>query len=400
MSTLTLEDLNKASRIGGPSVLAIRTVLEPAAGPESVIAPAKYLDRSTPTYVIEDRFIGDKSQKTVLIDSRGSSSNRVESFITAAIKEGRGILGRLPHLKVTYKDGDDVREVFDTELPHRAFDGHVRVGRYEDKPVSKNVDYIAARNATLDDLMPLFEISPVTVMFGGWDSTRNRNQLRLASPFNGEIIGVLANQNSTNPADTFVHRSGARIDPLEASIKFTEAAVGEIKESIKDDVSEKLIKGFTSGKDKGNGSRIGLGAIPPSAAVNDLDGVAVSTILRTQVLSFSVLRTLHFGQGVEGDEAIRVLISAVILDAIAGSNQELNLRANCFLRESAEPETRLDLRYGKAKELEPITLELADELLEGAYQQAHEKAGVNWSGQTFEVIGNPAVIKSSSAETE
>ena len=38
---LTLEDLNKAAKLGGPSTLSEKTLLEPAAGPEGIIAPAK-----------------------------------------------------------------------------------------------------------------------------------------------------------------------------------------------------------------------------------------------------------------------------------------------------------------------------------------------------------------------
>lgn len=40
------------------------------------------------------------------------------------------------------------------------------------------------------------------------------------------------------------------------------------------------------------------------------------------------------------------------------------------------------------------------ELLETAYAQAHEKAGITWEGQEFLVQGNPAVLANSSAEDD
>ena len=74
------------------------------------------------------------------------------------------------------------------------------------------------------------------------------------------------------------------------------------------------------------------------------------------------------------------------------------LRANCYLVESAKPEMTLDMRNGESKDLEPLTPETAEALLQAAYEQAHDKAGIIWEGQTFEVDGNPAVIANSSAD--
>lgn len=237
--------------------------------------------------------------------------------------------------------------------------------------------------------MPLFELSPVTVAFGAWDSTRNKNQLRIASSFNGEIIGVLANQNDDRP----VFRAGARVDPVAASVSFDAGDAKRIGKIIEPEVSKKLRTKFE--KD-GKGSVVGLGAIPPSGDEVNLDGISVSSIIRTHVLSFSTLRALRFGKGREGDEAVRVLIAAMIINAMTGSNAELNLRANCLLRESGKPTTILDKRFGESEELSMITLDDADELLEQAYEQAHAKAGIDWHGQTLEVEGNPLVVKSGS----
>ncbi|MBT1165783.1 type I-U CRISPR-associated RAMP protein Csb1/Cas7u [Bifidobacterium simiarum] len=397
---LTLEDLNEAARLGGPSTLSEKTLLEPAAGEEGIVAPAKYTAGKIPTYIFEDRYVNGKAVRTVLIDSRTSQSNRLEAYITQAIKDGHSIFSKMPHIKVTYRSNDETgneieRSYLEIQLPHRAVDAHIRIGTVNGASASEFPEYVNARNSTADNMMPLFELSPVTVAFGAWDATRNKNQLRIASSFNGEIIGVLANQDENRP----VFRAGARVDPVAASINFDASGAKEIAKIIEPEISKSLKDNFEKEK---KGSNIGLGAIPPSIyngkdeKKKAYDGIAVSSIIRTHVLSFSTLRTLHFGKGPEGDAAIRVLIAAMIIDAMAGSNAELNLRANCFLRESAKPTTILDKRFGESEELSMITLEEADALLEQAYEQAHAKAGIDWHGQVLEVEGNPLVIKSGS----
>lgn len=412
---LTLDDLKEAARPGGPSTLTERTLLEPAAGMDGIVAPAKYASARTggATYVFEDRFMpldengrvtvsgkptkrGER-RRVVLIDSRTSQSNRAEAYVAQAMEDENSVFAKMPRIKVTYTSDDEAgnpieRVAYDVTLPHRAFDAHIRIGTINGKSASEYPEYIQARNATPANLEPLFKLSPITVSFGAWDSTRNKNQLRLPSPYNGEIIGVTANQEQ----DAVVYRSGARIDPIEASIMFDKDDAKKVADSIGSDISGKLKDKF---KKEAKGSIIGLGAIPPQAEGN-VDGIAVSDIVRTHVLSFSMLRALHFGYGEEGDESIRVLVAAMILAAMAGSNEELNIRANCMLRESAVPSTVLDKRYGESVDLAPLTLEHAEELLRQAYENAREKTGLDWHGQTLEVTGNPLVIKGATAETD
>lgn len=163
-----------------------------------------------------------------------------------------------------------------------------------------------ARNSTLDNLLPIFELSPETVIFGGWDSTRSKNQLRIPSVMVGETYAILAEQEE----DPVIHRAGGRIDPVGASVIVSTEADRQkiVGDSI--DLSDKT---KTSFKKSGKGSTIGLGAIPPSAKKDVLDGVSVRKVISTRVLSFATVRTFHFGKGVEGDAAIRALILAVLL---------------------------------------------------------------------------------------
>lgn len=384
MRKLTLDDLNAAATVGGPNSLTERTVLVPAGGEDAIIFPAKY---AGPSYVIETRFVDGEPKKTVLIDSKNSQANRLEAVITGALRDNAGVLGKLPHIVVNYPEAVGKSEFFDTELPHRAFDAHVRIGSVEDKD-----RYMEARNSSLDNLLPLFKLSPDTVFFGGWDSTRNKNQLRIPSVFVGEIFGVLADQSDYYANE--VHRSGARVDPVAASVTFSKAARDEIvRDSL--DLSDKTASNF---KKDGKGSTIIVGAIPPTVDRDALDGVATSKIVRIHVLSFAILRSFRFGGGRESDVAIRALIAAALLRAMAGSNAELNLRANCILDEAAEPVTELDERFGKKEVLEPLSVESSEDLLRQAYEQAHRVAGIEWDGQTFQVRGNSTLFASGSDE--
>lgn len=389
MRALTLEDLKRAATVGGPNSLTERTELVPAGGRDAIVAPAKY---AGPTYVFETRYVDGEPKRTVLIDSKNSQANRLEETITTAIRDGAGVLGTLPHIKVTYAEDTGKKDFLDTELPHRAFDAHVRIGEVED------VDrYMGARNSSLDNLRPLFDLSPDTVFFGGWDSTRSKNQLRIPSAMVGEIYGVLADQD--NDGRNIVHRAGARVDPVSASVTFKDTDLQKIVDSsldLSDATRDKFLGKGKDKKEKGKGSIIVVGAIPPKT--DALDGVATSGIVRLHVLSFAILRSFHFGGDVESDIAIRALIAAALLRAMAGSNAELNLRANCILNEADAPRTVLDERFGKKEELEPLTIDSTEELLSQAYEYAHKVAGVDWKGQEFAVKGNETLFEAGSDE--
>jgi len=65
-----------------------------------------------------------------------------------------------------------------------------------------------------------------------------------------------------------------------------------------------------------------------------LAGVACHRIVRSHVLSFAALRQIRFGAGPDGDAACRALLAALALAALARSDAELVLRANCDLVEA------------------------------------------------------------------
>ena len=381
MPTITIETLRQAAYPGGSSALSLRTDLAPVAGEQALVAPAKYAVGNGSTYVFERRYIDGKPMSTVMMDSRPSSANRLEDALSDAIDDGNPVLASMPHLHITYSHADPVIEFTEFQAPHRAYDAHFRLGTHQETPVTAVPEYVEARNSTPENAAALLALSPDTVLFGGWDSTRRSHQARFAANVVGEIIGVVADQGA-DPHDVVTRRSGARIDPIAPAYKFTPSTMKQFAELLAKDPQGQTKQGKKA-------SDFVIGAIPPG--VTAIDGIATSRIIRSHVISFASLRRLRFGRGRDGDAAIRILLAAIALDLITRSDADLVLRANAHLREAEIPEISIDHRYGDVESLNPLDVSSADSLLQEAYENARHQAGLDWRGQTFEVEGNPDI---------
>jgi CRISPR-associated protein Csb1 len=382
---MELSTLLECSSPGGPSCWVSSTQLVPAAGPHAAIAPAKFAARTGTTgeYAYEPRYLDGSLRTAVLVDSKQSQLNRIEEALAQAIMDGHPLLQRLPRIEVSYvQDGEEER-YSDLVLPHRAFDGHIRAGTVDGQPSTKDARYLAARNATPHRARDLFDISPVSVLFGAWDSSRKARQWRGRSLLVGEIIGFT---DATRPA----MKGGARVDPVGMRIEAAPEELREIAERQREELSKKTYDEVKKGKAP-KASTLGLGGVPPT--LGSLGGVACDRIIRTHVLSFAALRQLRFGAGADGDAAIRALLAALALDGVARSDAELLLRANCDLREAAAARVTLDQRAGQELSLDPLTIAAADDLLAAALAHAEAAADVQWTGQILHVTGDPAVAR-------
>ena len=405
-NVITLADLIENVKLGGGSVITSITELEPAAGPHASVAPAKFVDGSKSVFAYENRYIEDDAQKVVLIDSKQSELNRAEAAIEQGRQYGDEAAVKIPRAVVTYKTENGSVEYTDMELSHRIFDGHFRAGRVDGKPITENDQYRALRNCTPADMSALLNTAPATLLFGAWDSTRKSNQVRLRSALVGEIIGVLADQDP-GAEHRQARRGGARVDAVAASVKL---APKDMESLVNDQANElspgnlkknrDAIAAASKAKNKDaahvSASGIGLGSIPP--VLEETGAVACRRIIRSWVLSLATLRQLRFGTDEKKNVAARALLAALGLNAIARAERELYIRANCDLIESAAPVVTLDQRFGEKKPFAPLTVEHTDQLLLEAIENA-KKAGVaDWNGQTFNVDGNPIIIKNATAE--
>jgi len=390
MEPISFEEVLSACRPGGASVLTSVTRLMPAGGPHAAISPPTYLSGSTPVYAFEQRFNEGRAEDAVVVESKSSSLNRVEAALAIAIDEGVEILARMPRIRVVYKD----EEYSDLTLPHRAFDAHIRAGATASGPVTADPVYRSARNSTPADARGLLELSPVSLVFGSWDSSRKSHQVRQRSCLTGEIIGFLADQTGATVSAP-PRRGGARVDPVGMQIEQDAAGAGKVLDALGPELSPKLVAKvrdeFKRAKEPRSMSRLGFGGIPPT--LDSLGGVAVKELWRTHVLSFAALRQLRFGAGPDGDAACRTVLAALALDGLARSDAELNLRANCDLVEAEPAQVTLDQRYGEKRELRALTIEEGDDLLSTAVRHAEEVAGLRWEGVALEVTGNAEILK-------
>jgi len=403
MRTLDLDLLLSATSAAGPSCLSSTTRLRPAGGLHTAVAPAKYLQgtgsSAKSVYVYERRFLDGESRHTVLIDSKQSQLNRLEAELDRARTDGDALLSRLPHVQVTYGDGIDAQTFTDLVLPHRVFDAHVRAGTVDGVPTTQTDAYRAVRNASPANARALLDVSPITLVLGGWDSSRKSRQGRWRSALVGEIVGFVPAEAVGEPG----LRGGARIDPVGMQMQVPGPALKQMADAQQDELSAanyaKVSKQADAAKGKPVGAaELGFGGIPP--ALSALGGVACEPILRTHVLSFAALRQMRFGAGPDGDAACRALLAALALAGLARSDAELALRANCDLVEDAPTTMALDQRGGHELSLAALDIDGADALLGATLQQAEQLAGVTWSGLAMSVVGNPAVVRGAMADAE
>ena len=400
MPKITLDLLTEASLPGGATCLTSVTELEPAAGPHASVAPAKFASGrqsdAKGEYAYEKRYLEGVPSQAVIIDSKQSQLNRCEAALAQAVADGHQVLSRMPRVEVTYQR-DGLNEAYsDLTLPHRIFDGHIRAGSVGGTPVTQLDAYRAIRNATPANARAVLNASPVSLVFGSWDSSRFTRQGRWRSALVGEIIGFCADNH---PA----LRGGARVDPVGMQVRLDEAELKALAEAQRAELSAKNFKNAVNAKPKEKGERIsasmlGLGGIPPT--LDALGGVACSRIIRSHVLSFATLRQMRFGGGHEGDAACRALLAALALNALARSDAELYLRANCDLRERGPASVDIDQRGGERLVLDALTITEADELLAAALERAGQDAGVAWDGVVLQVTGNPAVAVGAVADEE
>ncbi len=389
---LTLTTLTDACRPGGSSVLTLKTELAPAAGEAAGVAPARFVRGREGAYAFETRYETDaggvgRPVRVTILDSKGSSLNRVEECIAIGMKDGDPLLSRVPRLEVDYGNG----AVFtDLELPHRFSDGHLRAGTIDGKPATDAPEYRALRDCTAANARALLEASPGSLVFGSWDSTRKSHQARFRSVLVGETIGFLADPSMREPDA----RGAGRSDSVAPSVRLKAKEMRALVEQLKPELSAGNVAAILKEVDKAgaqgtvSGAALGLGSIPPS--LSGLGFVSCRRILRHHVLSFSALRQLRFGLGVDGDAAARALLAAYALNGLTRSYAELRYRANCDLVELEPTEMILDRRFGAKEQFTALSVEAADELLSEAMDAA-AVVGVHWEGQALRITGNPAI---------
>jgi len=143
--SLTYDQIKTACAAGGSTALVSVTELAPAGGPHAGVAPARYVKGDNAVFAYETRFVNGEAVTVAILDSKQSQLNRIEAATLQDIRDGHEVLSKTPRISVSYRGG--AVSFTDLELPHRAFDGHIRAGTVDGQPVTAHPSYRAARDA-------------------------------------------------------------------------------------------------------------------------------------------------------------------------------------------------------------------------------------------------------------
>lgn len=386
---MDLASLADYLRRGGAAILNHPATYAVADG--AIIAPARYAGRSGSEFVFEQRWIDGEFRPATLIDSKGSQSNRSEEGLLAARHDGSKAT-LIPTIEVSYP----VRKLLDLELPHRAFDAHVRAASQDGSPVVGQPWYRSLRDATAADLSPVFTTSPATLAFGGWDSSRKSGQLRLRSLYVSELFAVVSGDESRRLS----RRSGARLDPLGQDFhvspdEFERLLAGQ-REHMSENTVKKLDEKLVKARKEKEGTTLsaadlGLGGIPPS--LETAYGVSVPEVRRARTYSLAGLRRLRFGGGEDDDVAGRAALLATLLLGAAYADADPEIRAYCDL---AAPRGSLFLD-DEQLDIE-VSIDACEVFLAGAIAALPERLA--WTGQTVALEGDPSLERSAIADAD
>lgn len=340
--------------------LVLDATLAPAAGPESKVFPPRYPDLEG-GYLFEERYVDGAVTRTVLLDAVQAQANAVEEALDEALRAGRL---SLPHLLLQADvDGRAVR-VSTLTAPHRSADAYFRDSVLADDSGTKfdrSIHGERLRNADVDHARAVFELSPLDLVLGFWDSHRKGRNMRVARIYTSEVIGLepLLGKRAAARVDPFNLTSGStRLYPEEdGGFALTSSAKGAGKKA----------------------SEHGHGMIPPQASGG---GVSIRRALRRAHVNLVGLAKLSFGEGLqtaspEQDRAARAVLAALALlgDRLAFDRPALFLRSGCELV-TLDSRLRWHQRGGSHEDLTLLTQDAAA-LLEHSVAAA-KATGLQW----------------------
>ncbi len=300
---------------------AVRRIqrLQPVGGQGDKIFPPTYPGEGrnpSARHVFETRRIGGVDTRCVLIDSVQSQANRLEEALLAAMRHGRIAM---PFIIVDFtaqkaSDGvaiGDLGEITSLDAPHRVFDAIIRDSELADVRFTDTDHYKSLLLAKPTNALPVFKLSPTSLVFGVWNSTGEGGGLgaKFTRCIVSEIIGVSAVEGQ---------KAAVRIDPvgIRAGVKIVGRPL------------DWAIATGTKGEKSLKPSEVNHSNIisPPTPG-----GVTVDCALHTSVVSCAGLRRLKF-PGIADEDAGRTVLAALALVALAEQDRTgYALRSRCDL---------------------------------------------------------------------
>lgn len=296
--------------------------LQPAGGNGSYVAPPTYIgDNDKTIHVFEKRRIGGSDINCVLLDSVQSQANRFEEALLKAIRFEKV---SIPYAYVDFKSTDvkDIGELSSLDVPHRIFDAIIRDTMIDEKDFLETSIGKEINIATPSNAEALFQYSPTTLIFGGWNSTGllGGSGPRFQRCIISEIIGV-----NTPELEASSKKPTSKLDPLRIE-KVDIFRSGDKKYEWSIDNSDNARKIKPSVVNHGN--------IAP--AILD-QGATIDYALQTIVITLAGLRRLSFPYSdgninEERDVAAHAVLTALMLYAVIKQDKEgYSLRSRCDL---------------------------------------------------------------------
>lgn len=351
--------------------LVMSAVYQPVGGQGGLVMPPTFPggEPSRP-YLIGPRLVDGEVVDAVVMDQVPSQTNRVEESLARAQASGRVSLPLFVQTTPTPAGGVRLTSL---DFPHRYADAYLRDSQIDGVRFDATAYGKALRSASVDDVRPLFEREPYTLLFGAWDSHRKGRQAKFARLYSSEMFG-------TRP-EVWIRRAG-RVDPVNLT--------GAVDDTSK--VSEGwqfVIPGEKGRKEKGQKlSEIGLGHIAPNPAHG---GVTVDEVRRRGWVSFAGLERLRFGDA-DADAAVlaRATLAALALvgDRLTFGGASLMLRSGCDLTRKTET-LGFEVAGG---EVEPFEVSAAEAI--DVFTQLREraaKAGIAMATDVVVVEPTPAL---------
>jgi CRISPR-associated protein Csb1 len=374
------------------SAVRLRCRLQPAGGPGTKVMPPTYSGDRGPTYVREERVIGDANKACVSLDSAPSQANRLEEALSGSLEAGE------VHVPNIWVDQGKFGEHSALDFSHRAFDAWIEDALLKDgTPFGKSAlwDQLAASQRR--KLTALMAHCPTAILLGSWASRAKNPQVttRLARILTSEVIGVGCVHGA---------RAAGRIDVHNVSSAIT-LYVGE-KARVATDPKEargglKSPEKFpTKAKgDVGKPSAAGYGNVTPALEHRGVPvhgGVTIEYALQIATLSLPALRECRFPQNgelsPERDVAGRVMLAALGLHMLALQvSHGYDLRSGCLLVPEGEPTFELLDRLGQAVVSWPAIALPTHELL-GAATDEGRSQGIDWSNGDIHLQASEAQL--------
>ena len=358
------------------AALRVRVDLQPAGGPGDKFLPPTYEGGA---YAEEERLLNGQLEKAVLVNSVASEAARLEAALKQGLEEGE------VSFPVVSLEIDGRGTLFELDLPHRIFDAYLVHSQVGGTPFWESAAGLDVHRFESPAATGLYRQSPVTLLFGGWDTHNLLTDKTLTRRFRfpralvSEIVayGISAQGKGISSKGDPFNMTGMAYEALEGGW------------TPRQELAKKNEKGqaVPLGDKGGKLSELGFGQLPPVFAKDNKPlpgGYTAREIRQITVLSLPALRRIRFPSEPGGansaarNEAARAVLAALGVYAVSKAHAEGHwLRSRCHLVAQGVPELEFVRADGT---VEKVPLPGA-KTAAGAFQaavEAAERTGLVW----------------------